>query len=1064
MAAFSYTIASININTISNQTKLNALHNFIRLLDLDIILLQEVEDKQMEIPGYNTITNVDHSKRGTAVAVKQHISISHVDRSLDGRLIVLRLNNSVTLCNIYAPSGVQQKAQREYFFNTTFSYYLRDATEHIVLGGDFNSVVDARDSTGNSNYSASLRYTLQQLQLADVWETLRRSQTGYTYVTHNSASRIDRIYVSTNLRSQLRETNTHVCSFTNHKALTLRLCLPYMGAEYGRGFWAIRPQILSAENIAEFELKWNYWLRQRRQYTSWMDWWTAYTKGKILSFFRWKSRELFNNFNREHQQLYTQLRMAYDQYFGNPMVLSTINRIKSQMLLLQRRFSDTFMQINETRIAGEPLSAFQLGEKRRKRTIINQLATDNEGELTETRQIEQHVFNYFQQLYAETETGNADEFMLERAIPEDSISNRRCMDEITTDEIFQAIKTSSFKKSPGCDGIPVEFYSRTFDIIHRQLNLIMNEALQGNFTDKFVTGVIVLVKKKGPDKSIKSYRPISLLNSDYKLLSRIIKTRLDRTIAENDILSPAQKCSNGKHNIFQATLSIKDRIASLKENRRRGKLISFDFDHAFDRVDRRFLFRTMESLGFNTDLIALINKIGQLSTSRVLVNGNLSPSFPIQRSVRQGDPIAMHLFVLYIHPLIRNLEGICNGPDDLVTAYADDITVITTTTDKIESVKVAFERFETLAGAKLNYNKTYSLDIGFINNDNRLAVPWLQTADTVKVLGINFANSVRLMSKINWDHLVNIFAQQLWMHRCRTLSLHQKVVLLNTWITSKIWYVSSVVAINNIHVAKLTSLMGTFLWSGQSIRVPMLQLALPVELGGLKLQLPGQKCKALLISRHLSEIEFMPFYRNFLNQAQIPPNLQMIPANCPCLKTIVLELPYLSLATRTNLTSHGVHMEFVMKTEPAKIMRENPTLDWKRIWRNIADRRLNNTERGLYYLLVNNKMSHQALLYRMQRVDSPNCVMCNVPEDLMHKLSTCRRVSMAWTVLQTKLRNIASNRNFSFDSLRNPELKGINRRDKIQVLRAFIQYIVFITLDDNQIDIDALSFHLDSEI
>lgn len=219
----------------------------------------------------------------------------------------------------------------------------------------------------------------------------------------------------------------------------------------------------------------------------------------------------------------------------------------------------------------------------------------------------------------------------------------------------------------------------------------------------------------------------------------------------------------------------------------------------------------MESLGFNPQLIALLNKLGQLSTSRMLVNGNLSPAFPIQRSVRQGDPIAMHLFVLYIHPLIRKLERICSGPDDLITAYADDITIITTSLDKVESVKTTFDRFGVLAGARLNYRKTYRVDIGLINNNNRLAVPWLQTVDSVKILGIKFVNSVRLMSKMNWDPLVSSFAQQLWMHRCRTLSLHQKVILLNTWITSKIWYVSSVVAISNLHVAKLTSLMGGFL-------------------------------------------------------------------------------------------------------------------------------------------------------------------------------------------------------------------------------------------------------------
>lgn len=1064
MNSFSYTIATININTIASQTKLNAFHNFVRTLNIDILLLQEVEDKDMVIPGYNVVTNVDYSRRGTAIAVKQHITISHIERSLDTRLIVLRVNNSVTLCNVYAPSGTQQRSQREYFFNNTLSYYLREATEHIVLGGDFNSVINARDATGNSNFSTALRFTVQQLQLVDVWDSLNNSQMGHTYITHNSSSRLDRIYVSTGLRSHLREANSHVCSFTNHKALTLRVCLPHLGREHGRGFWSIRPQILSEENITEFEHKWNYWLRQRRHYTTWMDWWITYTKGKIVSFFRWKSKEEYDNFHREHLRLYNQLQAAYDEYFGNPQIITTIHRIKGQMLRLQRRFSDTFFRLNETRIAGEPLTAFQLGEKRRKRTIINHLTTENNEVLSESNQIEEHVFNYFQRLYTEGENDVGDDFECDRVIPANNPANENCMVEISTGEIFQAIKSSAARKSPGCDGIPVEFYAKTFDIIHRQLNLIFNEALSGTFPNKFVEGVIVLAKKKDTGSSVKSYRPISLLNTDYKLFSRIIKARLELTMQENDILSSAQKCSNSKHNIFQATLSIKDRIAFLKERKLRGKLISFDLDHAFDRVDRRFLFRTMETLGFNTNMIALLKKIGQLSTSRIVVNGHLSPSFPIQRSVRQGDPIAMHLFVLYIHPLIKKLERICDGPEDLVSAYADDVTIITTSVGKIERVKAAFELFELRAGAKLNYTKTFAIDIGLVNNSNRLMLPWLQTVDTVKVLGIKFANSVRLMSKLNWDPLVSKFAQQLWMHRSRTLTLQQRIILLNTWISSRIWYVSSVVAISNVHVAKITSLMGSFIWNGQSIRVPIQQLALPIEQGGLKLQLPVFKCKALLLSRHLNEMEFMPFYRSFLQHVQNPPDLQTVPTNCPCLKTIILEYSYLSDATRANPVASVLHSSLVRTSEPAKVMRDNPTLDWKRIWRNIGDRRLSSSERNLYYLLVNHKFAYRALLFRMQRVDSPSCDSCNVLEDLQHKLSTCARVRTAWTVLQTKIRSITFNRSFSFDELLAPELKRVNINEKLLILRSFIQYVMFISTDDNVVDIQALSSHLENEI
>ncbi|KAL9705541.1 hypothetical protein quinque_009059 [Culex quinquefasciatus] len=92
----------------------------------------EVENEQLTLPGYNVICNVDHARRGTAIALKEHIRYSHFQISMDGRLIALQINDT-TLCNIYAPSGTAQRADRERFFNNTLAYYLRRRTSHTVL-------------------------------------------------------------------------------------------------------------------------------------------------------------------------------------------------------------------------------------------------------------------------------------------------------------------------------------------------------------------------------------------------------------------------------------------------------------------------------------------------------------------------------------------------------------------------------------------------------------------------------------------------------------------------------------------------------------------------------------------------------------------------------------------------------------------------------------------------------------------------------------------------------------------------------------------------------------------
>lgn len=1052
----SYRIATININNITNQTKISALYNFIKQQDADIIFLQEVENDKLNLPGYNVVSNIDVARRGTAIALKHHIQFSNVERSLNSRLIALRVNESITLVNVYAHSGSQNRTQREELFNFTLSHYLRHNTQHIILGGDFNSVIRPCDATGDSNFSLALKNFVQHLKLHDVGVGPNDGNRQFTYITHNSASRIDRIYVSSGLRNNLRSMDTHVCSFTNHKAVTVRLTLPNLGREPGRGYWSLRPCVLSPENIEELQLKWDYWTRQRRQYNSWIDWWVDFAKPKLKTFFRWKTNQMFSEHNRKYQNLYAQLREAYDQYYGNAAMLVTINKIKGKMLKLQREFSMLFFRVNETCVSGEKLSTFQMAERGRKKTTIDRLEIAEHRVLDRSEEIENFVFDYFKTLYSEQEQEVNDVWSCDRTVPFNSEANLNCMNEITTEEIYTAIKTSASRKAAGPDGITKEFYLKCFDVIHRHLNLILNEALQGNIPDKFLDGVIILIKKKNSGNTVKSFRPISLLNFDSKVLSRILKSRLELILKESEVLSPSQKCSNSGKNIYQATLAIKDRIVKMRESKTKGKLISFDLDHAFDRVDHRFLFRTMLSMGINPTLIDLFSAVYARAKSKLLINGHLSPEIQIKRSVRQGDPLSMLLFVLYLQPLVHRLDQICDGQDDLVVVYADDVSVITTCLNKIERIKHLFESFGRCSGAVLNLNKTDSINIGYLRAGESRTVSWLQTSEKIKILGITFCNSVRLMQKLNWDSLTAKCGQLLWLHKMRDLTLQQKVVLLNTFITAKIWYVSSVLAMNKLHAAKLTSIMGSFLWNGMALRVPITQLALPYEKGGLNLQLPSIKSKALLISRHLKEATSIPFYTSFISNTQNPPNLSSLPANSPCLKQVCQEVSYLPDLIKDNPTSDVLHKHFLSLLEPPKVVGKYLNCDWMAVWRNIKSRYLSSSERSFYFILVNEKIAHGELLFRMQRVDSAICAFCNsCNESLVHKIAICPRVAPSWRILQRELVTIYPSKTFSVEDLIRPSMK-INRNDKIKILKLFINYVICINESNNHIDTAAL--------
>lgn len=283
---YSYKIATINIANISNATKIEALRSFVRSADLDLIFLQEVQNDSLEIPGFTIIFNVDIHQRGTAIATKDLYKIDNVEKSLDSRIISVRISG-VTFINIYAPSGALQRGAREDFFNTSVAFYLQHATSQIVLGGDFNSVISAKDATGSSNISPMCKRLMNAAHLSDSWEDLHGNAVQFSFVRSNTASRLDRILITNSLKNGLRTANFAVTSFTDHKAYIIRIVLPNLGMPPGRGIWRLQPHVLDdPEVLDELSRKWAYWIRSRDNYRSWVEWWLKYTKPKVISFLK----------------------------------------------------------------------------------------------------------------------------------------------------------------------------------------------------------------------------------------------------------------------------------------------------------------------------------------------------------------------------------------------------------------------------------------------------------------------------------------------------------------------------------------------------------------------------------------------------------------------------------------------------------------------------------------------------------------------------------------------------------------------------------------------------------
>ena len=229
-------------------------------------------------------------------------------------------------------------------------------------------------------------------------------------------------------------------------------------------------------------------------------------------------------------------------------------------------------------------------------------------------------------------------------------------------------------------------------------------------------------------------------------------------------------------------------------------------------------------------------------------------------SIRQGDPLAMLLYIIYIEPLLlyleRKLVGLrLAGIPQCLEGYCDDINVLTNQASDFTVLDCAVRKFELVSGAILSRNKKCKV-MGFGSWKGRTAWPlyYLKTVQEMKVFGIFFVDNYRSMLKRNWDFRFESFMDVIKSWSPRVLdTLTQRVEVLKVFALSRIYYVASVLPINITMVKKFEKEMGKFLWTanGKVLRVSLVELNNSVDRGGQGLPCLMSMCKSLMLSQLL---------------------------------------------------------------------------------------------------------------------------------------------------------------------------------------------------------------------
>jgi hypothetical protein len=293
--------------------------------------------------------------------------------------------------------------------------------------------------------------------------------------------------------------------------------------------------------------------------------------------------------------------------------------------------------------------------------------------------------------------------------------------EFSPEEVNDALGQMVPLKAPGSDGFGVCFFTHNWETIGDAVRGAVLDFLNRGIFDPGINEThIALIPKVSPAILVHDFRPISLCNMSYKLISKVLANRLKLVLPL--IISKHQSAFVLRRLISDNILVTYEALHTMATKMRGKKgymAIKVDMSKAYDRVELSFLEGMMRRLGFAEKWISLVMKCVTTVSYSILVNGVPSETLTPSRGIRQGDSLSPYLFLLCpkcLSSLIVNaeLEGRISGVPIAVNGFR--LTHLFFANDNLLFCRANFlewgqmlnllHRYEGASGQKLNTAKT----------------------------------------------------------------------------------------------------------------------------------------------------------------------------------------------------------------------------------------------------------------------------------------------------------------------------------------------------------------------
>ena len=373
----------------------------------------------------------------------------------------------------------------------------------------------------------------------------------------------------------------------------------------GPGTWKLNTSLLNDDDYCRrVGLFWQDFRSEKRQFPGLLEWWEcgkALLKDMTVTFdaqLAARKRMRKRNLERRVLRLTNEFRevssCARAELEAAKYQLRQIISDVTRGYLLRARVA--FLDAGET--SRQFASAIQTSRGKAS-SLVAVKCQDDDSIANTTSCILHQVSSFYESLLMEEAT-NPDEVsvFLSSVTTKLASPDVEYLDSVVTlDEYSEALRSLQPGKSPGSDGLPAEFYKRFWDVLGSDLAEVLEECFSTSLLPfSMRTGHIRLLHKQGDRTNLRNWRPITLLNTDYKILAKVLARRL--SVVVDTVVGSDPTCSIPGRCISDNIALARDIIDYCEQTQRPGAILNFDQEKAFDRVNCDYLHSVLRSFGF----------------------------------------------------------------------------------------------------------------------------------------------------------------------------------------------------------------------------------------------------------------------------------------------------------------------------------------------------------------------------------------------------------------------------------------------------------------------------------